>query len=131
MSRVEFLNSEIVDDDSGKKRLWNTKDGTETQASMAGGKFSISNVVTSTKQQVGRHVNTADDDLVLVHELDDAKHAKGSAAVKDSAAVTSFRARGKIRVLDCAGDQIAVRCKNGDVLHLHAALLIQETIGHK
>ena len=126
MSRVEFLNSEIVvsGDESGKTRFWNIKDGTEAQASMAGDKFSFSKVAV-TKQQVGRHVITADGDLVLVHELDDAKDVKGLATVKDTAPVAFFRARGNIRALDCAGDQIVVGCDNGEVLHLCAALLIQ------
>ena len=132
VSRVEFLNSEMVvsGDDSGKTRFWNIKDGTEAQASVAGGKFSFSKGA-STKQQVGRHVITADGDLVLVHELDGAKDAKGSAAVKDSAAVACFRARGNITAVDCAGDQIAVGCENGDVLHLRAAVLMQGASGHK
>ena len=129
---MEFLNSEIVvsGDKSGKTRFWNIKDGTEAQASMAGDKFSFSKGA-STKQQVGRHVIAAHGDLVLVHELDGAKNAKGSAAVKESAPVAFFRARGSINVLDCAGDQIAVGCQNGDVLHLRAALLMQGASGHK
>ena len=126
VSKVEFFNSEILvsGDGSGKTRFWNIKDGTEAQASVAGGNFSFSKVP-STTQEVGRHVITAHGDLVLVHELDGAKDAKGSATVKDSAPVAFFRAPGKIWVLDCTGDQIAVGCQNGDVLHLRAALLMQ------
>ena len=132
MSRVEFLDSEIVvsGDDGGKTRFWNIKDGTEAQASVAGGKFSFSKGA-STKQRVGRHVITADGDMVLVHEVDGAKDVKGSAAVKESAAVACFRARGNITAVDCVGDQIAVGCENGDVLHLRAALLMQGASGHK
>ena len=55
----------------------------------------------STKQEVGRHVITSDGDMMLVHELDGAKDAKRSAAVKGSAPVAFFRSRGKIEVLDC------------------------------
>ena len=129
---MEFLDSEIVvsGDDSGKTRFWNVKGGTEAQASMAGSKFSFSKGA-STKQQVGRHVIAADGDLVLVHELDGAKDAKESAAVKDSAAVACFRARGNITAVHCAGDQMAVVCENGQVLHLRAALLMQGASGHK
>ena len=132
VSRVEFLTSEMVvsGDESGKTRFWNIKDGTEAQASMAGDKFSFSKVAV-TMQHVGRHVITADGDLVLVHEVDGAKDVKGSAAVKESAAVACFRAPGRISVLDCAGDQIALGCENGDVLHLRAALLMQGASGHK
>ena len=129
---MEVLDSEIVvsGDKSGKMRFLNIKDGTEVQASVAGDKFSFSKVA-STKQQVGRHIITVDRDLVLVHELNGANDAKGSAAVKDSAAVACFRARGNIKAVDCAGDQIAVGCENGDVLHLRAALLMQGASGHK
>ena len=132
VSRLEFLNSEMVvsGDNGGTTRFWNIKDGTEAQASVAGGKFSFSKGARR-KQQVGRHVVTADGDLVLVHELDGAKDAKGSAAVKESAAVACFRAPGRISVLDCAGDQIAVGCGDGDVLHLRAAVLMQGASGHK
>ena len=132
MSRVELLNSEIVvaGDDSGKTCFWNIKDGTEAQASMAGGKFSFSKGA-NTRQQVGRHVITADGDLVLVHELDGTNHAKGSAAVEDSAAVAFFRVQGNIKAVDCEGDQIAVLRENGVVLHLRAALLMQGASGHK
>ena len=134
MSKVEFFNSEILvsGEISGKTRFWNIKDGTEAEASasMAGGKLSFSKGG-STKQQVGRHVITADGDLVLVHELDGAKEAKRSAAVKDSAAVACFHARGNITAVDCAGDQIAVGCVDGDVVHLRAALLMQGASGHK
>ena len=129
---MEFLDSEIVvsRDASGKTRFWNIKDGTEAQVPTAGGTFSFLKDA-SRKQQVGRHVITADGDLVLVHELNGAQDAKESAAVKDLAPVACFRARGNIRVLDCAGDQIAVGCENGDVLHLRAALLMQGASGHK
>ena len=58
---------------------------------------------------------------MLVHELDVANDAKGSVPV------AFFRAPENIRVLDCAGDQIAVGCDNGEVLHLRAAVLIQGT----
>jgi len=67
---------------------------------------------------------------VLVHELDGPTDVKESAAVKDSAAVAFFRARGNIRILDCTGDQIAVGRENGDVLHLRAAVLIEEASVH-
>ena len=126
MSNVEFFNSEILvsGEISGKTRFWNIKDGTEAQASVAGGNFSFSKVP-STTQEVGRHVITAHGDLVLVREIND---AKGSKDAKDSGLqvpVACFRTKGDINVVDCAGDQIAVGCKNGDVLHLRAALLMQ------
>ena len=68
---------------------------------------------------------------LLVHELDGAKEAKGAAALEDSAAVACFRALENITAVDCTGDQIAVGCENGHVLHLRAALLMQGASGHK
>ena len=136
MYRVEFLNSEIVvsDEDNGKTRFWNIKYGTEAQTSIWAGNVSLSRCAKaqSTKQQLGRHAITAHGDLLLVHELDDAKHAKMSAAVKDSAPVACFRARAGINIVHCVDDQIAVGCANGEVLHLRAALLMQGASGrHK
>ena len=120
----------VSGDTSSQARFCDIKDGTEAQASMPGGKFSFSKGA-STKQQVGRYGITADGDLLLVHELDGANDAKRSAAVKDAAPVACFRARGNIRVLECAGDHIAVGCDNGDVLHHGASFLMQGASGHK
>ena len=133
MSRVEFLNGEIVvsGDDSGKTRFWNIKDGTEAQASMAGGEFSFSKGA-STKQQVGRHAIAADGDMVLVHDMKNAKDLKDGADGadgEDAMPVAFFRATAEINVIDCSGDAIAVGCTNGDVLQLRAAFLTQEATG--
>ena len=124
---VEFLNSEIVvsGDDSGKTRFWNTKDGTEAQASVAGGNFTFSKGA-STKQEAGRHVITADGDLVLVHDMKNANGSKDGGHAKETMPVAFFHAPAKINVVDCAGDKIAVGCASGDVLHLRAAFLTQD-----
>jgi hypothetical protein len=37
-----------------------------------------------------------------------------------------FRPPGAIKVLDCRGDEIAVRCANGDVLYLRASFMVQQ-----
>jgi hypothetical protein len=132
---VEFLNSEsemlISGDDSGKTCFWNMKDGTEAQASMAGGEFSFSKGA-STKQQVGRHTIAADGDMVLVHGMKNAKGFKDGADGADgeeAMPVAFFRATAQINVIDCSGDEIAVGCTNGDVLHLRAAFLTQGATG--
>ena len=130
MKTVEFLNSEIVvsGGGSGKTRFWNIKDGTEAQASVTGGNLTFSKGADK-KQQVGRHVIAAHGDLVLVH---DTKNAKGSKEgedgedAKDAMPVAFFRAPAQINVLDCAGDNIAVGCESGDVLHLRAVFLTQD-----
>ena len=127
MSKVEFFNSEIVvsGDASGKPRFWNIKDGTEAQASVAGGNFTFSKGA-SMKQEVGRHVITVDGDMVLVHDMKIAKGSKEGEDAKDALPVAFFRAPAQINVLDCAGDKIAVGCASGDVLHLRAAFLTQD-----
>ena len=127
--RTEFLNSNmlLVSCESGKTRFWNIR-AQEAQAPAAGGNFTFSKGA-RTKQQVGRHLITAHGDLVLVHDINDVMHAKGSKDAKDSVLqvpVAFFRTKREINVVDCAGDQIAVGCKNGDVLHLRAAFLTQE-----
>ena len=126
VSRVEFLNRDMLvsGDRSGKSRFWNIKKGTETQeaqAPVAGGNFTSSKGA-SNQQQVGSRVITAHGDLVLVYEINS---AEGSKDAKDSVPVAVFHTKGQINVLDCAGD-IAVGCKNGDVLHLRAEFLTQE-----
>ena len=128
VSRVEFLDSEIVvsGDGSGKTRFWNIKDGTEVQVSVAGANFSISKGAASKKQQVGRHVITADGDMVLVHVVKNGKGSKEGEDGKDAMPVGVFRAPAEIDALECAGDEIAVACASGDVLHLRAAFLTQD-----
>jgi hypothetical protein len=119
---VHFFNSEIVvsGDASGRTRFWNIKDGTEAQGSVAGGNFTFSKGA-SKKQQVGRHVIAADGDLVLVHVMKNGKGSKEGEDAEDAMPVACFRAPAGIDALDCAGDEIAVGCASGDVLHLRAA----------
>ena len=118
---MEFFNSEIVvsGDASGRTRFWNIKDGTEAQGSVAGGNLTFSKGA-SKKQHVGRHVIAADGDIVLVHVL---KNAKGSREGEDGEDAMPVA---WIDALDCAGDEIAVGCESGDVLHLRAAFLTQD-----
>ena len=127
VNQVQFLNSDIVvsGEQGGKTRFWNVKDGTEAQASVAGGKFTFTKD-TSENQQVGRHVITTHDDLVLVHAIDGTEDGTDSAPVKDLAPVAFFHATGPINVIECAGGHIVVGCENGDVLHLRASFLMQD-----
>ena len=127
MCQVEFFNSEIVvsGDASGRTRFWNIKDGTEAQGSVAGGNFTFSKGA-SKKQHVGRHVIAADGDLVLVHVMKNGKGSKEGEDGEDAMPVAVFRAPAGIDALDCAGDEIAVACASGDVLHLRAAFLTQD-----
>ena len=129
VSRVEFLNSEMVvsGDGSGKTRFRNITDGTEAQASVAGDNLTFSKGA-STKQQVGRHVITSHGDLVLVHDMKNATGSKDAEHAKNALPVAAFRAPAGARIvaLECAGDKIAVGCASGDVLHLRAAFLTQD-----
>jgi hypothetical protein len=128
---VEFFNSEIVvsghGSHPGQTRFWNIKDGTEAQASVAGGNFTFSKGA-STKQQVGRHVITTHDDLVLVRDMKNAKGSKDAEHAKGALPVAAFLAPDEARIvaLDCAGDKIAVGCASGEVLQLRAAFLTQD-----
>ena len=71
------------------------------------------------KQTVGAYVVTKKDNLVLVHAL-----KQKESATENSHAVAFFRAPGVVQTLECAGDRIAVGCRNGEVLHLQAAWLV-------
>jgi hypothetical protein len=115
----------VSGDGSGNTRFWNIKNGTEVQASVAGDNFTFSKGA-SKKQEVGRHIITAHGDLVLVHNMKNAKGSKDGEDAKDAMPMAFFRAPAQINVLDCAGDKIAVGCVNGDVLHLCAAFLTQD-----
>ena len=76
---------------------------------------------------------TKQGDLLLAHLTDtaiaskDANTAITSAnekAEQDKKPVAFFRAPASIQTLECAGDKIAVGCKNGEVLHLRATFLL-------
>ena len=125
---MEFFNSEIVvsGDASGRTRFWNIKDGTEAQGSVAGGNFTFSKGASTKQQVVRRHAIAADGDLVLVHVMKNAKGSREGEDAEDAMPVAVFRAPAGIDALDCAGDEIAVGCASGDVLHLRAAFLTQD-----
>ena len=63
MNCVEFLNSDILmsGDSRGQTRSWNVKDCTEAKGSVADDNFTFSKGG-GKKQEVGRHVITADGD---------------------------------------------------------------------
>ena len=68
---------------------------------------------------------TKKDNLVLVHRTHALKHNKPTA--ENNRAVAFFRAPGVVEAeeaLECAGDRIAVGCKNGEVLHLQEPWLV-------
>ena len=120
--QVEFIDADTVVSSSndGTTRAWDVATGTQ-KAEFEGDKFSFAKSSGGDKQTVGAYVVTATkkDNLVLVHAL---KHNEPTA--ENNHAVAFFRAPGVVLTLECAGDRIAVGCKNGEVLHLQAAWLV-------
>ena len=62
--------------------------------------------------------------MVLVYLTDTAGASEDAKAEQNKKPVVFFRAPTPIQTLQCAGDKIAVGCKNGEVLHLRAAFLV-------
>ena len=115
---MEFANDNtlVSGDSGGKTKVWNIATGEEKTEALAGSKFALSKQGKDKhKQQVGRFVCTAEDDLLLIYLLAD-KAAR--------APVAFFRAPSPIRALDCQGAEIALGCDSGAVLLLRAAVLL-------
>jgi hypothetical protein len=115
VTQVELLDAATLatGSEDGKTRLWSVDgDKMEEKKMLTEAKISFSKSG-AREQQLGVHVITAKGELVRVFRADDA----------GTKPVAFFRAPGPIQVLDCAGDKIAVGCKNGEVLHLRTAFL--------
>jgi hypothetical protein len=69
--------------------------------------------------KIGRYIVTKKDDLVFVY--DTRVGANGGADGEEKVLTAFFRAPSPIVSVSCAGDKIAVGCKSGAVLTLHAA----------
>jgi WD40 repeat protein len=123
VTQVEFIDADTVVSSSGldgTTRAWDIATGTQ-KAEFEGDKF------TFTKSRDGKrtaspYVVTKKGDLVLVHLTHALKNNEPTAEAKQ--AVAFFRAPGVVEALECAGDRIAVGCKNGQVLHLQAPWLV-------
>ena len=107
--------------DDGTTRAWDVATGTQ-KAEFEGDKFSFTKSSGGDEQTVGAYVVTKKDNLVLVHQTHALTHNEPTA--ENNHAVAFFRAPGVVQTLECAGDRIAVGCRNGEVLHLQAPWLV-------
>ena len=121
VTQVEFIDADTVVSSSndGTTRAWDVATGTQ-KAEFEGDKFSFTKSSGGDEQTVGAYVVTKKDNLVFVHAL---KHNEPTA--ENNHAVAFFRAPGVVQTLECAGDRIAVGCRNGEVLHLQAPWLLE------
>ena len=119
VTSVEFANNNtlVSADSGGKTMVWNVATGEEKTEALAGSKFALSKHGTR-EQQTGRFVCTTDRDLLLIHLI------LGRADKAARVPVAFFRAPSPIKALDCSGAGIALGCKNGEVLHLLAEVLL-------
>ena len=122
---MEFANDNtlVSADSSGKTKVWNIATGEEKTEALAGSKFALSKGKGDRKQQVGRFLCTAKNDLLLIYLMDaedDEDDEKGGARRP----VAFFRAPSPINALDCQGAEIALGCESGAVLLLRAAVLL-------
>ena len=124
VTQVEFIDADTVvsSSDDGTTRAWDVATGTH-KAEFEGFKFSFTRSSGGDEQTVGAYVVTKKDNLVLVHAL-----KQKESATENSHAVAFFRAPGVVQTLECAGDRIAVGCKNGEVLHLQAPWLVDSGV---
>ena len=124
VTQVEFIDADTVVSSSrdGTTRAWDVATGTQ-KAEFEGDKFSFikssGSFTEGDEQTVGAYVVTTKDNLVLVHAL-----KQKEPATENNHAVAFFRAPGVVQTLECAGDRIAVGCRNGEVLHLQAPWLV-------
>jgi len=101
-------------------RLWDVATGAQKKERGLGKQFTFS----TDKQTAGKYVVTNQDNLLLVHLTDTAIASANEKVEQNKKPVAFFRAPAQIQTLHCAGDKIAVGCKNGEVLHLRAAFLV-------
>ena len=111
VTQVEFIDADTVVTSSadGTTRAWDVATGTY-KAEFEGDKFTFTKS-SGAKQTVGQYVVTREGALVLVQE--------------NEKTIAFFHAPGDVTTLECAGERIAVGCKNGEVLHLQAPWLLE------
>jgi WD40 repeat protein len=125
VTQVEFVDTDTVvsSSDDGTTCAWDVATGTP-KADFEGDNFSFTKS-RDVKQTVGPYVVTKEGDegdLVLVHLAHGLKQKEST--TENNHAVAFFRAPGVVQTLECAGDRIAVGCRNGEVLHLQAPWLV-------
>ena len=111
VTQVEFIDADTVVSSSndGTTRAWDVATGTQ-KAEFEGDKFTFTKS-SGAKQTVGQYLVTREGALVLVQE--------------NEKTIAFFHAPGDVTTLECAGERIAVGCKNGEVLHLRAPWLLE------
>ena len=103
--------------------LVSSSDGAETfwwDVATGARKDKVAGQFASTKAEIGRYIVTKKDDLILVY---DTQGGVVNADGEEKVLSAFFRAPSPICSVSCAGDKIAVGCKSGAVLRLHAAWL--------
>ena len=131
VTSVEFADEDtlVSANSAGKTMVWNVTKGEEKET-LAGSNFALSKQQGkqgNRKQQVGRFVCTAEDDLLLIHllaDVEDVEEGGDKAAKAARAPVAFFHAPSPIQALDCQGADIALGCSSGAVLLLRAAVLL-------
>ena len=87
-----------------------------------GARKDVAGQLAVTKTKIGRYIVTKKDDLLFVY--DTRVGANDGADSKEKVLTAFFRAPSPITIVSCAGDKIAVCCRqNFAVLTLHAAWL--------
>ena len=119
VTQVEFRDGAtlVSASEDGSIKVWDVSTGASKHEA-AGDQFAFSKTA-GTEQRVGRFLVKAEGELVVVHDgADDSGETKP--------AVAFFRAPSPVSAIDCAGENIAVGCESGAVLHLRAAWLASE-----
>jgi hypothetical protein len=114
VGKVEFSQdgATLVSSDESETFCWDVATGAR--------KDKVAGQFASTKAEIGRYIVTKKDDLILVY---DAQGGVVNTGGEEKVATAFFRAPSPICSVSCAGDKIAVGCKSGAVLTLHAAWL--------
>ena len=118
VTQVEFLDDATLatKGEDGKTRLWSVGGDKVVEKETEGGKSVYVFLKESGREQRLRdQVVTAENELVLAKRADSGDTMALFCAPEDS-----------IEALDCAGDKIAVLCKNGTVFHLRGPFLASE-----
>merc|ERR1719261_1876711 len=113
VTQVEFRDGAtlVSASEDGSIKVWDVSTGASKDEA-AGDQFAFSKTA-GTEQRVGRFLVKAEGELVVVHDgADDSGETKP--------AVAFFRAPSPVSAIDCAGENIAVGCESGAVLHLRA-----------
>ena len=115
VTQAEFRDGDtlVTSSTDGSIKVWDVSTGASRDEA-DGDHFDFCKA--GTERRVGCFLIKADGELVLVHDVvDDSREKKTTVAF--------FRAPSPVSAIDCAGENIAVGCISGAVLHLRAAWL--------